>query len=260
MLKLKLLLNYLLEIKSTLFSIPISVIILQTCLMFSCDNPTEPPDKPITIPTTEAKGPGGPAYLWGNVKDYVHPQNAVTNIQVSIMNQQNYADTILSIFVNSTDGSFKLTDLPIGKYDIIFESENHLCAKLGKLNFVAQENSFNNPYSSGYFVDSTIYITNIKDSVGRPDAPPFGLQGYIAGLSVYFKQETMDSIAWQIFKNSQCDTLHVYHFNDPIFDPFENDVYILKCTDLDFVNNALVFFNYKNEVLYASPNYEFTEQ
>lgn len=260
MLKLKLLFNFLLEIKSTLFSIPISVIILQTCLMFSCDSPTEPPIKPIIIPTTEAKGPGGLAYLRGDVKDYFHPQNAVTNIKISIMNQQNYTDTVLNFFINSTDGSFKATDLPLGKYDIIFESENHLCVKLGKLNFVAQENSFNNPNSSGYFIDSTIYITNIKDSVGRPDAPPFGLQGYVAGLSVYFKQETMDSIAWQIFQNSQCDTLHVYHFDDPVFDPFENDVYILKCTDLDFVNNALVFFNYKNEVLYASPNYEFTEQ
>ncbi len=260
MLKLKFLFNFLLEIKTTLFSILNSVIILQTCLMFSCDNPTEPPDKPIIIPTTEAKGPGGPAYLWGNVKDYVHPQNAVTNIQVSIMNQQNYADTILSIFVNSTDGSFKITDLPIGKYDIIFESENHLCAKLGKLNFVAQENSFNNPYSSGYFVDSTIYIANIKDSVGRPDAPEFGLQGYDAGIVVYFKSETDDSLAWSIIQLSGCDTLAVYSYNDPVFDPFENDVYILDCNNRSIISNKLKQLNWFKEIKRSGPLFLVTEQ
>ena len=156
---------FLFETKLRLFSIPISIIILQTFMMFSCDSPTEPPDKPIIIPTTEVKGSGGPAYLWGNVKDYVHPQNTVTNIQVSIMNQLNYSDTVLSFFIKSTDGSFKATELPLGKFDIIFESANHLCVKLGKLNFIAQENSFNNPNSGGYFIDSTIYITNIRASL-----------------------------------------------------------------------------------------------
>lgn len=260
MLKLKSRIFFLFEIKSRFFSIPISIIILQSFIILSCDSPTEPPDKPIIVPTTEVKGPGGPAYLRGNVKDYVHPQNAVTNIQISIMNQQNYADTVLSFFINSTDGSFNATDLPLGKFDIIFESENHLCLKLGKLNFITQTNSFYNPNSSGYFIDSTIYITNIKDSVGRPDAPPFGLQGYDSGIVVYFKSETNDSLALSLIQLSGCYIDTVYIYNDPVFDPFENDVYVLSCNNKKAVKNKLKQLNWNKEVKRRGVLYLITEQ
>lgn len=260
MLKLKSRLFFLFKIKPRFFSIPISIIILQSFIILSCSSPTEPPDKPIIIPTTEVKGPGGPTYLWGNIRDYVHPQNAVTNIHISIMNHQNYADTVLSFLINSTDGSFKATELPLGKFDIIFESENHLCLKLGKLNFIAQANSFYNPNSSGYFIDSTIYITNIKDSVGRPDAPQFGLQGYDSGIVVYFKSETNDSLALSIIQLSGCHIDTIYTYNDPVFDPFENDVYVLSCNNKKTVNHKLKQFSWSKEVKRSGALYLITEQ
>ena len=229
-------------------------------LFISC-NITEPPDppEPPKIPTTEAVGPVGQAYLFGFIKDYVHPSKSVTNTHIYIMNQQDYSDTILSVFVNSTDASFKITEMPEGVYDLIFINDNYLCAKIGKLLFKPGGNTFNNPNSGGYFIDSTVYITNIADSVGRPDAPPFGLQGYVAGVSVYFKYETSDSLAWEIVQDSDCDTLMVYRYNDPVFDPFENDVYVLKCNQIILISEILNFFNWKKEVLLSSPNYEFIE-
>ncbi len=39
-----------------------------------CDT-TEPPIDIQPIPTTEVEGPGGPAYLYGFIKDYVHESN-----------------------------------------------------------------------------------------------------------------------------------------------------------------------------------------
>ena len=192
------------------------LLILPLILQLSCSSPTDPPIEEI-IPTTEAVGPGGPAYLYGFIKDFVHPSNSVTNTRIYIMNQQDYSDTLLRVFVNSTDASFKITEMPEGVYDLIFMNDNYLCAKIGKLLFNPNGNTFNNPNSSGYFIDSTIYIANIADSVGRPDAPPFGLQGYGLGITVYLKSETADSIGWQIVQNSGCDTLRVDRYDDPVF-------------------------------------------
>jgi len=40
------------------------------------------------------------------------------------MNQQDYSDTILHVFVNSTDASFKITEMPEGVFDLIFIRNN----------------------------------------------------------------------------------------------------------------------------------------
>jgi hypothetical protein len=219
-----------------------------------CDTTDPPPDIPI-IPTTEAEGPGGPAYLYGFIKDYVHESKVVSNTHIYIMNQQDYNDTILHVFVNATDASFKITDMPEGVFDIIFMNDKYLCAKLGKRQLKSSGNSFYNPNSSGYLIDSTIYITSIADSVGRPDAPPFGLQGYTITMSVYFKAETSDSLSWNIIQNCGCDTLRVFRYDDPVFDPFENDVYDIKCGNIKSIYNRMFFFNWLKEVRIASPDY-----
>lgn len=225
----------------------------------ACDT-IEPPQDLPSIPTTKVEGPGGPAYLYGFINDYVHPLRSVSNTDVYIMNHQDYSDTILHVFVNSTDASFKITNMPEGVFDIVFMNDKYLCAKLGKRQLKSIGNSFYNPNSSGYFIDSTIYITSIADSVGRPDAPQFGLQGYGPSIGVYLKSETPDSIGWQIVQNSGCDTLRVWRYNDPVFDPYENDVYYLHCHTINNVRNMLIYFNSKSEILIASPVYEVIEQ
>ncbi|MFI5405938.1 MAG: hypothetical protein ACHQ1D_05430 [Nitrososphaerales archaeon] len=223
-------------------------------VIFSCDTTEPPPDIP-PIPTTEVEGPGGPAYLYGFIRDYVHESKVVSNTHIYVMNHQDYNDTILHVFINSTDASFKITNMPEGVFDIIFMNDKFLCAKLGKRQLKPTGNSFYNPNSGGFLVDSTIYITNIADSVGNPNAPPSGLQGYGVTITVLLKAETSDSIGWQIIQNSGCDTLRVYRYNDPVFDPYENDVYNLHCHNIAQVRESLIFFNWQIYFLSASPDY-----
>ena len=139
-------------------------------------------------------------------------------------------------------------------------NDKYLCAKLGKQILKPTGNSFYYPNSSGYFIDSTIYITNIKDSVGRPDAPAFGLQGYDSGIVVYFKSETNDSLALSIIQLSGCHIDTIYTYNDPVFDPFENDVYVLSCNNKKTVNHKLKQFNWSKEVKRSGALYLITEQ
>lgn len=232
-------------------------ILLFTGLIFSCDSTiTDPPPEEI-IPTTTAEGAGGPAYLYGTILDYIHPSRAVNNTHMYLMNTEDYQDTVLDVFVNSTDASFNITGLPEGIVDIIFMHDTYLCAKLGKIKLEAEVNSFYNPNSSGYFIDSTVYITNIADSVGREDAPMYGLQGFVPSIIVVgFKWETSDSIAWEIVQESGCDTMRVWRYDDPVFDPFENDVYEVKFDKTSFINEKLVYFNWLKEVKFAGPTYE----
>ena len=246
--------SFLKKFKINILIVLLVLLIFLTLFTTSCNTPTEPIDQ-IVIPTNEVTGPGGPAYLYGFIKDYVHPSKSVSNTHIYIMNQQDYTDTVIHVFVNSTDASFIITNMPEGVFDIIFMNNNYLCNKLGKITMKPLGNSFYNPNSGGYFIDSTIYITNIADSVGRPDAPEIGLQGYDAGIVVYFKSETDDTLAWSIIQSSSCDTLAVYRYNDPVFDPFENDVYVLNCTNRNIIANELRQFNWMKEIKRSGPLY-----
>ncbi|HEY6436508.1 MAG TPA: hypothetical protein VIY47_07955, partial [Ignavibacteriaceae bacterium] len=152
--------------------------------------------------------------------------------------------------------SFKITKMPVGVFDILFMNDEFLCAKLGKRQLKPTGNSFYNPNSGGYFIDSTIYITSIADSVGNPNAPPIGLQGYGPAIGVYLKSDTPDSIGWQIVQESGCDTLRVWRYNDPVFDPYENDVYYLHCHSINNVKEMLMYFNNNEAILLASPVFE----
>jgi hypothetical protein len=232
---------------------------LISIFIVSCKD-SESPTGIIFIPTTIVTGPGGPAYLSGSIKDYIHTNHCVLNTHIYVLKQQDYSDTLVHLFVNSTDASFRITNMPIESVDLIFENGEYLCTKIGKLNLKPEGNSFYNPFSSGYFIDSTVYITNIADSIGRPDAPLFGLQGYGPGLSVYYKSETPDSVGWNIVLLSSCDTIVVYRYDDPIFDPYENDIYILKCIDCKTVPGKLKYFNWYKEVLESDASYQFIQQ
>ena len=245
--------------KKKLFALILFILSILFIPQLSCSSPTDPPIEE-NIPTTEAIGPGGSAYMYGYIKDFVHPSKSVSNTHIYIMNQQDYNDTIIHIFINSTDASFKITEMPEGVYDLIFMNDNYLCAKIGKLIFKPSGNTFNNPNSGGYFIDSTIYITDIADSIGRPDAPPFGLQGYGPTITVHLKSETADSIGWQIIQGTGCDTLRVDRYDDPVFDPFENDVYNLHCGTIINVKESLVFFNWQIYFRIAGPDYTVIEQ
>jgi hypothetical protein len=231
------------------------VLVIKLGLLFNTCDSTEPPPDISPIPTTEVEGPGGPAYLFGFIKDFIHPSKFVSNTNIYIMNHQDYSDTILYVFVNSTDASFKITNMPEGVFDIIFMNDRYLCAKLGKRQLKPTGNSFYNPNGSEFFNDSTIYITNIADSVGNPNLPPIGWQGYLARISVALKSETADSIGWQIVQSSGCDTIRVYRYNDPVFDPFENDIYDLRCSSIAKVRESLIFFNSQSYFLSACPSY-----
>jgi len=242
----------------TLFILILPIIFFQ----FDCDYPTGADDKeqPVIIFPTEANGPGGPAYIAGNIKDYIYPSRVVTNTYIYVMNQQDYSDTIASVFVISDNASFKIIDLPEEKVDLIFMNDNYLCSKIGKLSLQASGNSFYNPNSSGFFIDSTVFITNNADSVGRPDAPLSGLQGYDAGIAVYLKLETPDSLGWDIIRLSGCDTLRVDKYDDPVFDPFENDVYLLKCPNIKSVSEKLIYFNWHKEINRAGQIFHVIQQ
>lgn len=236
------------------------VCVLLIILVSGCNPPSSPEEeKPIKqIDPTEAQGPGGPAYLSGDIKDYVHRPDSATNIDLHIMDAFNYSDTLLHVFIDSENGSFKITELPETTVDLIFSSDDYLTAKIGKLKLKPFENSFYNPNSSGFFIDSTVYITSIADSVGKPDAPVLGLQGYVQAVTVYFKWETPDSVAFELVQDSGCDTLVVYRYDDPVFDPYENDVYNLKCPNIKSIPYKLRYFNWLNGVKSTSPNFEVT--
>jgi hypothetical protein len=238
------------------------LLVLVTLFLFGCKDPTGPVnvEPPVIIPPTEARGSGGHAYMAGDIRDYIHRSKVVTNTNIYVMNQQDYTDTLAHVFITSANASFKITDLPEGRVDLIFMNENYLCAKIGKLNLKANGNCFYNPYSDGFFIDSTAYMTNMADSVGRPDAPEYGLQGYGPALGVYFKWETVDSLAWEIVRSAGCDTLAVYRYDDPVFDPYENDVYILKCTSIKLVSEKLKFFNWLKEIKEAGPSFQVVQQ
>ncbi|MFI5238039.1 MAG: hypothetical protein ACHQLA_08875, partial [Ignavibacteriales bacterium] len=71
--------------------------------------------------------------------------------------------------------------------------------------------------------------------------------------------ETPDSIGWQIVQNSGCDTLRVWIYNDPVFDPHENDVYYLHCHTIKNVKDMLIYFNKNEAILLTSPVFEFIQ-
>jgi len=60
----------------------VSVLVINLGLLSNSCNTTEPPIDIPLIPKTEVVGPGGPAYLYGFLKDYVHSSKVVSNTHI----------------------------------------------------------------------------------------------------------------------------------------------------------------------------------
>lgn len=231
-----------------------SLLLLVFCL--GCKQPMEFEERKVDIvSTTKAKGPGGPAYLAGNIVDYLRQAKAVANTHLYILNEMDYADTILHVLINSTDASFRLTEMPVKKVDLIFTQGFYLSRKISGLQLKSAGNSFYNPNSSGFFIDSTLTMIAVADSANRPDAPRVGIEGYVNRIVVRFKTGVPDSVSWRIVQVFKYDTLNVFHFHDPVFDPEPGDIYhIIYARHTNFLQKDRLFcFNWKKEVLGAGP-------
>lgn len=165
---------------------------------------------PDVIPTTKASGSGGTAYMQGMLRDYISPNKSATNTQMLILNHKNYGDTLLNVFITSTDGSFRFIDLPVDTVDLIFLSDSFLSAKIAGLLLRENENSFYNPYGTGFFQDNIVFLIATKDSIERPNAPKIGIIGYGPTVVIKFKPEVTDSVALSLVGQFPNDTLIVY--------------------------------------------------
>ncbi len=244
-------------------ALPAFMLFLGMVLGFTgCTEPaaTQSDSKPrdtsiVSMPPTTLEGPGGPAFLAGAMRDFIHPTNVVWNAHLYLLNSLNYNDTIASGIVSSENAAFLISDLPEITADLIVVSEGYFWAKMGKLQLDSEKNALRASNRAGLVADSTILLTSVSDSVGRPDMPSSGMRGYIQGLVVRFKTESPDSVSWGIVKLSSCDTISVYRYDDPVFDPEENDVYVLRCESLSALPGRIAFFDSREEVKTTGPVY-----
>ncbi len=232
------------------------------CWLTGCSElaPIHPDPKPgdtsvVSIPPTTLRGSGGSAFLAGAIRDLLHPSNVVQNSHLCLLNSLDYSDTIASGAVVSENATFVILDLPEITSDLVIEAEGFFLAKIGKLRVNSVMNALRGSNRVGLAPDSTIFMTSVSDSVGRPGMPSRGVRGYIAELVVHFKSESSDSLSWEIVVQSNCDTISVYRYDDPVFDPEENDVYVLRCESLSALPGRIAFFDRMMEVKTASPIY-----
>ncbi|NIA29395.1 MAG: hypothetical protein GWP06_05705 [Actinobacteria bacterium] len=90
------------------------ILVLIYLAQIQCERKPTAPE--IIISTTIGKGPGGPAVLYGQIKSNYEP---VTNVGLYVFSNRDYSDTLVHIFINSSDASFQITDLPLDTVDII---------------------------------------------------------------------------------------------------------------------------------------------
>lgn len=225
-----------------------TILLLNFC--FGCSKPTES-DKKLSnvIPTTSVSGPGGSARLSGKFRDFVRPNQPVSNTHIYILNHRDYSDTLLHVFVNSTDATFRIVEMPTDTVDLVFLNEIFFSWKIATWPLKVDVNSFYNPGSVGYLLDSTLFMISVADSfvAGRTTI------GYEGGLGVRFKLGVPDNVSLQIVKEAGCDTIRVYHHHDPIFDPIRGDIYHLLCGGYPKIYEKTNHFNWNQKVATASP-------
>src|SRR5512136_1503167 len=141
----------------------------------------------VSIPSTTLRGPGGPAFLAGAMRDFVHPSNVVRNAHLYLLNSLDYNDTIVRGVVSSENAVFVISDLPEITADLMVVSEGYFWTKIGKLRLSSERNALRASSWAVLTADSSIFLTSVSDSVGRPDMPSSGMRGYIPGLVVHFK-------------------------------------------------------------------------
>ncbi len=233
--------------KSRLIALPILALLCLKCSKdpMSVNHENNPPP----IPTTTTQGPGGPAFMRGKLRDYLRPERSATNTHLYLMNQSNYTDTLFNVFVNSTDGSFLITELPIDTIDLIIVGTTFLSAKISSLILRSDHNSFHNLGPEGLWIDSTLFMVAIADSVPRPNMPQFGMLGYVNSLGVRFDLGIEQSEALRILGAFVYDTLQVYpdSLNGSLF------YVIYEPNTNTLISPRLLYLNWRPEVLEAGP-------
>jgi hypothetical protein len=98
-------------------------------------------------------------------------------------------------------------------------------------------------------------MISVADSAGRPNAPPSAIQGYGNSVVIEFKSNISDSVSWNIVQAFEYDTLRIFHYHDPVFDPYPGDVYnVIYAPHTNFLNKErLLYFNWTEEVHGANP-------
>lgn len=204
---------------------------------------------PPPIPPTTAQGPGGPAYMHGKLRDYLRPEWSATNTHLYLMNKNDYTDTLLHVFVNSTDGSFLITELPVDTIDLIIVGTTFLSVKINSLILQSDHNSFHNIGPEGLWIDSTLFMVAVADSVPRPNMPQYGVLGYGNALGVHFDPGVEESEALTILAEFPYDTLRV--FPDSINGDGYDVIYPQSTNSLIF--QRLLYFNWHQRVREAGP-------
>lgn len=184
----------------------------------------------------------------GTLRDYLKPERPATNTHLYLMNQSDYTDTLLHVFVNSTDASFLITELPIDTIDLIIVGTTFLSAKANAFALRSNHNSFHNLGAEGLWVDSTVYMVAIADSVPRPNMPQVGVLGYANGLGVRFDPDVQENEALNILSTFPYDTLRSYP--DSIAGISFNVIYPPNTNSL--IPIRLLFFNWSPLIRGAS--------
>lgn len=184
----------------------------------------------------------------GTLRDYLKPERPATNTHLYLMNQSDYADTVLHVFVNSTDASFLITELPVDTIDLIIVGTTFLSAKISSLVLLNNHNSFHNLGPEGLWMDSTLFMVAIADSVPRPNIPMFGLLGYDNSIVLHFRPGISELNAQALAASFPLDT--VFTFGDTSQGLVLRVIYPPRTNSL--ISARLLFFNWNSECS-ASP-------
>lgn len=225
---------------------------LSALVFFSCSKDPASSDHekdPLSILPTITQGPGGPAYMQGKLRDYLKPDQPATNTHLYLMNQLDYTDTLLHLFVNSRDGSFLITELPVDTIDLIIVGTTFLSVKINSFILRNDLNSFHNIGPEGLWIDSTLFMVAVADSVPRPDMPQLGVLGYGKALVVHFNPGVEEGEALAVLEEFPYDTLRV--FPDSIYGDGYAVIYPQNTNSLMF--QRLRYFNWHRLVREAGP-------
>lgn len=229
------------------------MIFLTSVVSLSCLDGGDPPpvqaDPPVIIPTTHAFGPGGAAYMRGTLKDYGGEDRSASDTHLYLMEENVYSDTLLHVFVNSTDGSFLITDLPSDTIDILFVSGRFLSAKISTVILDDDHNAFQNLGNQGLWIDSTLFMVSVADSVPRPGMPQIGFLGYGNSLVALFEKDVSQTQIISILSPFVFDTLQV--LPDSINGALVNVLYPPNTNTLTALR--LSYLNWLPEIQEAGP-------
>lgn len=133
-----------------------------------------------SILPTLGKGPGGPAALVGKV---LSAQNATLgDIDLFVFDHRDYIDTLAHIVITSSDGSFRISELPEDTVDIILRGSAIDPWKEGDFPLVKGENQIDRNEPPGViYVNSHGYSLDRKFTLGAKFYADVARLGYLIG-------------------------------------------------------------------------------